>query len=72
MFAPQGTRVLTASEDFTCRIWDVATGACTDTLAGHSNDIVAAAFNYAGDRIITASQDNTVIEWKAAQKDVRH
>jgi dynein assembly factor with WDR repeat domains 1 len=64
-FNPQGTRVLTASSDGKCKIWDAAQGTCAQTLEGHTDEIFGAAFNYAGDKIITGSKDNTCRVWTA-------
>lgn len=71
MFSPQSTRLLTASVDNSCKLWDTSTGLCVDTLKSHTNEIVCAAFNYSGKYIITASQDNTVIQWEASITDHR-
>jgi dynein assembly factor with WDR repeat domains 1 len=56
--------VITASSDKTCKLWDVDTGACVQTLEGHTDEIFSCAFNYEGDRIITGSKDNTCRIWK--------
>ena len=45
--------------DQTARIWDIEKGKCVTTLSGHSGEIVALHFNSEGDKIITASFDNT-------------
>ena len=34
-FSPDGTRIVTASDDKTARVWDAATGKSLATLAGH-------------------------------------
>ena len=36
---PDGRRVVSASEDETLKVWDVATGRCLATLEGHSNGV---------------------------------
>ena len=36
---PDGRRVVSASDDKTLKVWDVATGECVATLEGHSNDV---------------------------------
>ena len=38
-FSPDGTRIVTASEDKTARVWDAATGKALATLAGHEGAV---------------------------------
>ena len=71
MFSPQSTKMLTASDDSTCKLWDSFTGLDIETLRGHTNQIMSCEFNYSGEWIITASHDNTVIQWKATRTDSR-
>ena len=40
---PDGRRVVSASEDKTLKVWDVATGECVATLEGHSDTVRRAA-----------------------------
>lgn len=56
--------MLTASEDTSCRLWDVEEGVELQVLKGHSDEIFSCAFNYEGDTIITGSKDNTCIIWR--------
>jgi dynein assembly factor with WDR repeat domains 1 len=65
----QGTRLLTASNDRTCRLWDAETGRCLQVLSGHADEVFSCAFNYAGDTIITGSKDNTCRVWRVAAED---
>jgi dynein assembly factor with WDR repeat domains 1 len=53
MFNPQGTLLVTASNDMTARVWDVAGGFCLQVLAGHTDEIFGCAINYNGNTIIT-------------------
>ena len=57
-FSPDGTRVVTASNDNTARVWDAATGAGLAELKGHGGIVNSAAFSTDGTRVVTASNDN--------------
>jgi serine/threonine protein kinase len=59
-FSPDGTRIASASEDKTVKIWDVATGQVMRTLTGHSGGVTRVAFSLDGSRIATASSDKLV------------
>jgi WD40 repeat protein len=65
-FSPDGTRIVTASDDRTARVWDAATGAPVATCEGHQGEVNHAAFSPDGTRIATASDDNTARVWDAA------
>lgn len=67
-FNGQSTKILTASNDATARIWDANTGKCLQTLSGHDDEIFSATFNYESDTIITGSKDNTCVVWKDSKK----
>ena len=65
-FSPDGTRIVTTSDDNTARLWDATNGRLLGTLQGHTSVATAAAFSPDGMRIVTASDDNTVALWDAA------
>jgi WD40 repeat protein len=60
-----GSRVLTASSDFTARVWDVESGLCLHTLVGHADMIDSAQFSSDGSRVVTASREGTAKIWSA-------
>ena len=62
-FNPEGTRIVTASDDGTARLWDGEGGLIT-VLEGHTGIVWSAAFNAAGTRIVTASEDGTARLWR--------
>ena len=64
-YSADGTRIVSASEDSTVRVWDVTTGACISVLEGHSGDVTSASYSADGTRIVSASGDETVRVWDA-------
>ena len=62
-FNKDGDKLVTASTDNTAKVWDVASGECLATLAGHTAFLYTANFTNAGDKIVTASFDGTVKIW---------
>ena len=62
-FAPDGSRVATTSWDRTARVWDAATGARLETLAGHFETVYCCAFAPDGARLVTGAEDRTARVW---------
>ncbi|PWB53142.1 MAG: hypothetical protein C3F13_09925, partial [Anaerolineales bacterium] len=65
-FSPDGTRIISASQDRTLKLWDAACGQELRTLSGHTNFAFAFAFSPDGTWIVSASQDKTLKLWEAA------
>jgi WD40 repeat protein len=63
-FSPDGTILLTASEDKTARLWDAATGTPIGKPMRHNNNVTSAAFSPDGARVVTTSSDKTARRWK--------
>lgn len=55
------TRLVTGGYDSCIRIWDLATGVCTNVLTGHERCIRALQFD--GVKIISGSMDSTIKVW---------
>ena len=65
VFSPDGTQVVTASQDRTARIWETASGRLLQTLKGHTDNVWGAVFSPDGGRVLTASRDDTARIWDA-------
>jgi WD40 repeat protein len=70
VFSLDGRRAVSGSADWTTgdnaiRLWDVETGAELRRFEGHVNGVLAVALSSDGKRILSASQDQTVILWDA-------
>jgi TIR domain/WD domain, G-beta repeat len=62
VYAPDGSRILTASDDSTARLWD-SDGKLLAVLKGHTGRVNTAVFAPDGRRILTASDDSTARLW---------
>jgi WD40 repeat protein len=66
-FSPDGTCIVSGSEDYTLRIWDVLSGTPIGSpLQGHSRSVRSVAYSPSGTRIVSGSADQTVRIWDAA------
>jgi WD40 repeat protein len=69
-FSPDGTRIVTASDDKTARIWDVVTQSEIAVLR-HEESVKSAAFSPDGTRIVTASGSAATIWNVATGKEIK-
>jgi WD40 repeat protein len=61
--APDGSYLVSGSEDSRLKIWDTSTGTERATLEGHARDVLGCAFAPDGSLIVSASRDNTLKLW---------
>lgn len=82
-FGPDGQTVVTAGRDGSARVWDVSMASASDALSepntcvatavelanlqGHTEIVNTASFSPDGKRIVTASDDSTVLVWELQQ-----
>jgi WD40 repeat protein len=65
VFSPDGSAVVTSSDDGAAIVWDVARRRIRVKLLGHRGGVYSAAFSPDGRRIATASEDRTAKIWDA-------
>ena len=61
--SPDGTWLVTTSDDETARIWDVATGQVRAVLEGHGGGVWCCAISPDGERLVTGCADGMVRVW---------
>ena len=59
-------RMISASDDKTLKLWDVATGACVRTYTGHTGHVSSVVLTEDNQRMISASDDMTLKLWDLA------
>src|SRR5207248_243872 len=65
-FSPDGSRILTGSQDGLARFWDARSGQPLSPWLRHEGPVTLAAFGADGRLAATASFDGTVRLWDAA------
>ena len=63
VYSPDGTKILSSSNDMTLKIWDAKTGEELKTLEGHSNSVWCCNFSPDGIKVVSGSADKKVIIW---------
>jgi WD40 repeat protein len=65
-FSPDGTHIVSGSDDKTIRIWDARTGEeVMKPLKGHTDCIASVGFSPDGTHIVSGSYDRTIRIWDA-------
>ncbi|MCH2245477.1 MAG: hypothetical protein MK111_12675 [Crocosphaera sp.] len=63
---PDGLKAVSASDDKTLKLWDLATGQELLTLTGHNDWVTAVSVTPDGLKAVSASYDNTLKLWDLA------
>ena len=64
-YSPDGTKIVSGSDDETIKIWDANKGEHLQTLRGHADYVNSVAYSPDGTKIISGSLDKTVKIWDA-------
>lgn len=62
-YSPDGSRIVTASEDGKIKIWDIVSGFCLATFDEHQSSVTGVAFAKRGQVMFSSSLDGTVRAW---------
>lgn len=62
-YSPDGSRVVTASDDGKIKVWDINSGFCLMTFTEHIGGVTAISFAKKGQVMFSASMDGTVRAW---------
>jgi WD40 repeat protein len=65
VFSPDSTRVATASDDWTARVWSASGRAPALVLSGHGGPVLDVAWSPDGKYVATGSVDKTARVWRA-------
>ena len=70
VFSPDGSTILTSSDDNTARLWETATGRELRRFEGHGGAVFSAVFSPNGRFALTASEDKTAHLWNLADEEL--
>lgn len=65
-FSPDGSILVSTSDDHTIKFWEPSTGKLLNTLKGHRSWVMESVFSPDGKTLATASVDGTVRLWDVA------
>ena len=59
-----GTKIASASGDYTVKLWDFSTGKLLETFLGHLGDVRTVAFSHYGKILASAGDDWEIKLWE--------
>ncbi|WP_461256169.1 WD40 domain-containing protein [Treponema sp. R80B11-R83G3] len=65
-FSPDEKQILSCSDDYTIKLWDVANGREIKTFSGHTGNVLSAMFSMDGKQVLSSSADGSIRLWDAA------
>ncbi|MBD2784941.1 hypothetical protein ID858_11890 [Xenorhabdus sp. DI] len=71
-FSPDGRWLVSASSDYSARIWEVPTMQLKAALLGHEDDVEMAVFNPASDIVATCSRDKNIRLFRVDNGQCKH
>jgi WD40 repeat protein len=66
-FSPDGSQLVSGSQDETVRLWSVAGGKLLKVLTEHSHSVKSVAFHPNGKQVASCSSDKTVRVWTVCE-----
>ncbi|KAM0361993.1 hypothetical protein ACHAPK_011589 [Fusarium culmorum] len=69
VFSHDSTKLASASDDKTIRIWNAETGDCERVLEGHGDEVISVVFSHDSTKVASASRDETARIWNAETGD---
>lgn len=70
-FSPDGTRIVSANEDYSVGVWDVKTGVLTDVLDGHTWSVRSIDYSPDGTYFVSGGTDARVVVWDSNDLTIR-